>query len=144
MPRKRPVGGSYGGSVTQTAAPSAGAVSWRRISARPSATVASAETRIGTSLGVSTFLFFEGQEIVIDYDAEIRAGALWFYVYRPFDGELGDGVAHYLTRSGAGTWTTKVAKTGIYSVTIEPTTVRSDDRGWDMSYGVWWGARPAG
>src|SRR5687768_18347126 len=71
----------------------------------------SAETRIGTSFGLSTFLFFEGQEIVIDYDAEIRAGALWFYVYRPFDGELDDGVAHYLTRSGAGTWTTKVAKT---------------------------------
>ena len=104
----------------------------------------SMETRIGTGFGVSTFLFFEGQEIVIDYDAEIRAGALWFYVYRPFDGELGDGVAHYLTKSGAGSWTTKVAKTGIYTVTIQPTTLRSDDRGWDLSYGVWWGARPGG
>ena len=48
MPRNRPVGGSYGGSVTQTAAPSAGASSWRRMSARPSATVASAETITGS------------------------------------------------------------------------------------------------
>ena len=33
MPRNRPVGGSYGGRVTHTAAPSAGGRSWRRMSA---------------------------------------------------------------------------------------------------------------
>ena len=47
-PRVGAVGGSYGGSVTQTAAPSAGASSCRRIRASPSATVASAETMIGS------------------------------------------------------------------------------------------------
>ena len=42
------MGGSYGGRVTHTAAPSAGGRSWRRMSASPSATVASAETMIGS------------------------------------------------------------------------------------------------
>jgi hypothetical protein len=104
----------------------------------------SGETSMGTELGLTSFLFFEGQEIVVDWNAEIRAGSLWFYVYNPYDGRLGDGVAHYVTESGAGTWTTRIPKTGMYTITIEPTTVRSDDRGWDLGYSVWWGARPAG
>jgi hypothetical protein len=41
------------------------------------------ENRRGIDVGLETFFFFKGQEIVIDYDAEIRAGSLWLYVYRP-------------------------------------------------------------
>jgi hypothetical protein len=101
------------------------------------------ENRAGTSLGISTFLFFKGQEIVIDYDAEVRAGSLWFYVYNPFDGELGDGVAHYVTESGAGEWTVPITRTAIYHITIEGSPTRGKGRGWDLSYTAWWGARPA-
>jgi hypothetical protein len=100
------------------------------------------ESRAGTSLGVSTFLFFEGQNVVIDYDADIRAGALWFYVYRPFDGALGDGVAHYVTKTSSGVWGVRIPQTGFYSITIEPTVSRGAGHGWDMSYTAWWGARP--
>lgn len=81
---------------------------------------------------------------MIAYEADIRRGGLWFYVYEPFDRNLGDGVTHYVTESGAGTWTTRIAETGIFTISIQPTTVRSDDRGYDLTYSVWWGARPSG
>ena len=100
------------------------------------------ENRSGTSLGASNFFFFKGQEIVIDYDAEISAGSLWFYVYKPFDGELGDGASHYVTASGSGEWTVPINETGIYHITVEPSAVRGKGRGWDLSYSAWWGARP--
>jgi hypothetical protein len=97
----------------------------------------------GTSFGIDEFLFFKGQEIVIDYEADIRAGRLYFYVFRPFDGTLGDGVSHYVSRSGAGTWTTRIPATAIYTIVIDPTVVSGNGRGWDMSYSVAWGARLA-
>ena len=99
------------------------------------------EDRIGTSFGVETFLFFKGQEIVVDYDADIRAGSLWIYVYKPYDGNLGDGTATYVSESGAGRWTLPIADTGIYHVTIGPSPARGAGRGWDLSYRAWWGAR---
>ena len=100
-------------------------------------------TSYGTSFGIDEFLFFEGQKIVIDYEADIRAGSLYFYVFQPFDGTLGDGVSHYVTTSGSGTWTARIAKTAIYTIVIEPTVVNGGGSGWDMSYSVRWGARPA-
>src|SRR5512132_1975777 len=42
------------------------------------------ENARGIDIGLETFFFFKGQEIVIEYDAEIRAGSLWFCVDRPF------------------------------------------------------------
>jgi hypothetical protein len=101
------------------------------------------ETSAGTSFGLESFVFIEGQEIVVDYDAEIHAGSLWFYVYRPLDAELGAGTSHYVTESGAGVWTYRVPRTGFYTITIEPSTARGNGRGFDLSYSVWWGARPA-
>ena len=100
-------------------------------------------TSYGTSFGIDEFLFFEGQEIVIDYDADIRAGSLYFYVFQPFDGTLGDGAWHYVSRSGAGTWTTRIPETAIYTIVMDPTVANGAGRGWDMSYSVRWGARPA-
>jgi hypothetical protein len=100
------------------------------------------ETRSGTKLGAGTFLFFSGQEVVVDYDAEIRAGSLWLYVYEPFDGVLGDGVWEYVTASGHGVWRVPIKKTGIYTVVVEPSPVKGAGTGWDLSYRAWWGARP--
>ena len=101
------------------------------------------ENRMGTELGLDDFVFFDGQEIVIEYDTEIHAGSLWFHVFHPFDGTLGDGVTHYVTETGKGTWTTPILKTGFYHVSIEPSPVHGAGVGWDLSYSVRWGARPA-
>jgi hypothetical protein len=99
------------------------------------------ENSAGTTFGVSTFAFFKGQEIVVDYDADIRAGSLRFYVYDMAKSGQGAGLSHYVTETGAGTWTYGVPQTGIYVIVIEPSVVRGAGRGYDMSYRVWWGAR---
>jgi hypothetical protein len=101
------------------------------------------EDSTGGSTGLQDFLYLKGQEIVIEYDADIRTGSLSFHVFQPFDGVLGDGVMHYVTKSGAGAWTWRVPKTGIYTILIAPSVVRGAGRGYDMSYSAWWGARQA-
>lgn len=101
------------------------------------------EERAGWEGGPDDFWFFRGQEVVIAYEAEIRAGSLRFHVYRPFDGTLGDGPSHHVTESGKGEWTMPVERTGYYHVAIEPSVARGAGRGWDLSYSVKWGARPA-
>lgn len=101
------------------------------------------EERMGWESGLDDFLFFRGQEVVVEYDADIRAGSLWLHVFQPYDGNLGDGVGYYVTSSGKGRWTMPVERTGYYHVTIEPSVVRGGGKGWDLSYTVKWGARPA-
>jgi hypothetical protein len=102
------------------------------------------ESRYGTSFGLKTFLLFAGQEAVVEYDADIRAGSLWLYVYEPYDGRLGDGVSRYVTSSGSGTWTVPIRKTAFYTIVVEPSPTKGAGRGWDLSYTARWGARPAG
>lgn len=99
------------------------------------------ENRMGTELGFSDFVFFEGQELVVAYDAEIETGSLWFHVFQPFDGTIGDGATHYVTESGQGEWTTRIPRTGYYHVTVEPSVLHGKGRGYDLSYSAWWGAR---
>jgi hypothetical protein len=99
------------------------------------------EDRAGTTLGISHFIFFEGQEIVIDYSATIRAGSLWFYVFDIAKSGQGAGQGHYVTSSGTGIWTYRVPRTGLYTISIGPSVVQGSGRGFDMSYSVRWGAR---
>jgi hypothetical protein len=99
------------------------------------------ENRRGVDIGLDDFLFFEGQEVVIEYDAEVRKGSLWFHVFRMWDGELGEGSTHYVSESGKGTWTAPIAKTGLYHVAIEGSPTRGECCGWDLSYHATWGAR---
>jgi hypothetical protein len=101
------------------------------------------ESRRGIDLGFDDFVFFEGQEVVVEYDVEVRAGSLWFHVFQPWNGVLGDGRSHYVSASGKGTWTMPVTDTGYYHVTIEGSPTRGPGRGWDLTYEVWWGARRA-
>jgi hypothetical protein len=101
------------------------------------------ESRRGLDFGFDDFLLFEGQEVVIDYDADVRLGSLWFHVFRMWDGELGDGSGHYVSESGKGTWTARIPSTGLYHITIEGSPTRGKCCGWDLSYDVRWGARPA-
>jgi hypothetical protein len=102
------------------------------------------EDQAGTSFGPSTFLFLKGQEIVIDYDATIRTGSLWLYVFDLTKAGQGGGGSHYVTQSGSGVWTYRVPRTGLYKITIDASVVRGAGRGYDMNYRVWWGARWAG
>ena len=99
------------------------------------------ENRRGIDVGLENFCFFKGQEIVIDYDAEIRAGSLWFHVYRPFDGVLGDGPSLYITENAKGEWTVPIEATGYYHITIDGSPTKGRGRGYDISYTVKWGAR---
>jgi hypothetical protein len=39
-------------------------------------------------------------------------------------------------------WTYAVPRTSVYKISIGPSVVRGD-RGFDLGYRVWWGARPA-
>lgn len=94
----------------------------------------------GTSLGLTYFPFFKGQEIVVSYDVEIAEGCLWFYVFRPFVPGTGDGVSHWVGASGAGEWTMRVPDSGIYAIAIKP---MPRGRGYDLAYSASWGARPA-
>lgn len=98
---------------------------------------------VGGSYGLEDFLFIKGQEVVIEYDTEIQAGSLSFHVFQPFDGVLGDGVLHHVTESGAGTWSWRVPKTGIYTVLIQPSVLHGAGSGYDLRYSAWWGARRA-
>jgi hypothetical protein len=99
------------------------------------------ETKAGSEFGVSTFLFLRGQTITVSYDAYIRAGSLFLYVYQPYDDEFGDGVSTYVTTSGRGEWKVPVTRTAIYHITVEPSPAKGAGRGWDMSYRAWWGAK---
>jgi hypothetical protein len=120
-----------------------GHASWTRRSTTLGGLTIAGEERLGWQSGLDDFLFVRGQEVVIAYEADIRAGSLWFHVFRPLDGLLGDGSTHYVTKSGRGEWTMPVEETGYYHVNIEPTVVRGAGKGWDLSYSVSWGARPA-
>jgi hypothetical protein len=99
------------------------------------------EDRAGARWGVSTFAFLKGQEIVVDYDADIRAGSLRFYVYDMTKSGQGAGAAHFVTETGAGVWTYRVPQTGVYAILIEPSVLHGVGRGYDVTYSVWWGAR---
>ena len=101
------------------------------------------ESRRGVDIGLETFFFLRGQEIVIEYDAEIRAGSLWFYVYQPFDGKLGDGSSKYISSTSKGVWTVPVEVTGLYHITIDGSPTKGRGQGYDISYTVKWGARSA-
>jgi hypothetical protein len=99
------------------------------------------ESRRGLDIGFDDFVFFEGQEVVIEYDAEVRLGSLHFHLFRMWDGELGDGSSHYVSETGKGTWTAPIPKTGLYHLTIDGSPTRGRCCGWDLSYHVQWGAR---
>jgi hypothetical protein len=99
------------------------------------------EDQAGTNFGISTFFFMSGQEVVIDYDAEIRAGSLFLYVHDLTKAGQGLGGSHFVTESGVGVWTYRIPRTGLYAITIEPSTAKGAGSGFDMSYSAWWGAR---
>jgi hypothetical protein len=117
-----------------------GYASWTRSSFGAGAISIVGENRRGIDLGPETFFFFEGQELVFEYETEIRQGSLWFYVYQPFDGVLGSGDSQYVTANGKGRWTVPIRKSAFYHVSVEPSPTHGKPGGWDLSYSLKWGA----
>jgi hypothetical protein len=48
-----------------------------------------------------------------------------------------------VTQTEAGVWTYRVPKSGLYTISIGPSLTQGAGHGYDLSYSVWWGARPA-
>lgn len=101
------------------------------------------ETRSGTGFGINEFWFFRGQTIVVSYDAEIRRGCLWMHVWHLFRRGPGADVSRCVTESGKGEWEVPVVESGVYHIFIDGSPMAGAGRGWDMTYSVWWGVRPA-
>ena len=99
------------------------------------------EDRAGTTFGISTFAFVNGQTIVFSYDADIRRGCLGMHVWPLFNRAPGDHVSRCVTASGKGEWTVPVAKTGVHVISVDSSLIKGPGPGWDMDYSVWWGAR---
>ena len=98
-----------------------------------------AGTVSGGGFGPTTFAFLEGQEVFVDYDIEIRRGALKIYVFN-YDG-LEDVLWQTVTNSGSGTASVRIPETGLYKIVIEPTVVGGTGRGYDLDISATWGAR---
>lgn len=98
------------------------------------------DTSSGTEFGPTEFPFLAGQELFVDYDVELRRGALKINVleYSTFDFVLWETVTH----SGSGTVSVRIPRTGLYSISIEPTVVGAiGERGYDLDISAVWGAR---
>jgi hypothetical protein len=93
------------------------------------------------SFGPRTFVFVQGQTIVVSYDAEIRRGCLWMHVWHIFHHAKDEHVSQCLTESGQGEWTVPVIETGLYRIFVDSSPIKGRRPGWDMTYSVWWGAR---
>ena len=94
------------------------------------------------SFGPQTFVFVDGQTIVVSYDADIRRGCLWMHVWN-ISGRANkeDHVSQCVTASGRGEWTVPIKETGLYRIFIDGSPIKGNRSGWDMTYSVWWGAR---
>jgi len=100
------------------------------------------EDRAGSTFGLSTFLFFKGQTIVVSYEADIRRGCLWLQVWNMLHHGPGESSVYTcVPASGKGEWTVTVSQTGLYDIIVHPSVVRGAGPGWRMSYTAWWGAR---
>jgi len=115
--------------------------SGRSVSIGPGPGVIIGETGDRMSLGLTSFVFFAGQNIVVSYDAEIRRGCLWLQVWHAFRQGRGSNVSQCVTTSGAGEWVVPVTETGYYTVIVNSSVAHGAGPDWDMRYTVWWGAR---
>jgi len=89
-----------------------------------------------------TFLFFEGQQVFIDYTVEIRSGSLWLFVrpWAPFPDVWDRATQLRVTANGHGRLTHRVARTGLYSVAAQPSNASGPGSAYDVTYTAAWGA----
>ena len=99
-------------------------------------------TKAGTSIGPKTLFFFEGQEVTVTYDADVKRGALVIRMYRmtaPMKPDPDHRVK--IDEGGPGIARFPIRKTGLYKLEIEGTVLGADPstRGYEISYSVYWG-----
>lgn len=94
------------------------------------------------SMGFKRFYYWAGQEAMLHYSADVRAGGL--RIYLAHGGGLRQRVSDTWTisESGSGEFTFVVPQSGFYRWSINPTVTRGG-KGYDLSYTASWGARPA-
>ncbi len=96
-------------------------------------------TSSGTTFGPTAFAFLAGQEVYVDYDIDLRRGAVLINVLEYA------GMEHVLwqtvSTSGSGTVAVRIPRTGLYHIDIEPTVVGGVGQGYDVDISAVWGAR---
>lgn len=92
----------------------------------------------GLGIGLDSFVFLEGQELFVDYDVEIRSGSLGV---RLLDwGSFEHVWRTRIAESATGRVSFRIPRTGLYELTIEPSPLGGRGEGYDLTYGVTWGA----
>jgi hypothetical protein len=96
------------------------------------------QSSAGFDVGLKTFLFLEGQEVFVDYDVDIRRGSL---LVRVFDETRFEPILHtHIVESGTGRISVRIPRTGLYEITLEPSTLKGPGTGYDLTYDATWGA----
>lgn len=95
-----------------------------------------------SALGFRSFYYLAGQEAVLHYAADVKAGGLRIYLVR--SAGLGQRVSgtEMVNQSSSGEITHIIPQSGLYRWVIGPTVTRGS-QGYDLSYTAIWGARPA-
>ena len=93
----------------------------------------------GGGFGANDFAFLEGQEVYVDYDLDIRRGAVLINVLE--SAAMEHVLWQTVTISGSGTASVRIPRTGLYHISIEPTVVGGVGRGYDVDIFATWGAR---
>lgn len=94
------------------------------------------------SMGFRQFYYWQGQEIMLRYRAEIKSGGLRIYPVRGAGVQLNPSDIVTISKSGEGELVFPVRQSGFYRWSISPTVTRGS-KGYDLSYTATWGARPA-
>ena len=93
------------------------------------------------TLGFKTFYYWQGQEAMLHYKADIKDGGLRIYLSeggglrKPIFGIVN------VDKSGEAELSYNIPRSGFYRWTISPTVTRGSE-GYDLSYTASWGARP--
>ncbi len=94
------------------------------------------------SLGFKRFYYWAGQEIMLQYTADVRAGGLRIYLAHGAGLRQRVSDTWTVSQSGSGEFTYVIPQSGFYRWSINPTVTRGAE-GYDLSYTASWGARPA-
>jgi len=94
------------------------------------------------AMGFKTFYYLQGQEAMLHYKADIKAGGLRIYLAQ--GGGLRQPVFGTVNvdKSGEAELSYAILQSSFYRWSISPTVTRGS-KGYDLSYTASWGARPA-
>ncbi len=94
------------------------------------------------SIGFKQFYYWQGQQVMLSYSADIEAGGLRAYLVRGAGLDVDPSDIVTISESGVGELVRTIPQSGFYRWSIGPTVTRGS-KGYDLSYTAAWGARPA-